>query len=78
MEYREKMVSAYEYTQKQADKMTTDRRSYLCYPIQDEKGSLLGLVYFDSDKYGCYSDDDNNEVIKMVRSGMEAIKANLI
>ena len=78
VEYLEKMVKKYGYTVEEANRISDDRRSYLCYPIVDEKGTVLGLMYFDSDKYGCYSDDDNNEVIKMVRSGMEAIKSNLI
>lgn len=78
VEFREKMVSVYKYTQKQADKLTADRSSYLCYPIVDEKGTVLGLMYFDSDKYECYSVDDTNELIKMIRSGIEAFKANLI
>ena len=78
VEYLEKMVKKYGYTVEEANRISDDRRSYLCYPIQDEKGSLLGLMYFDSDQYGSYSVDDTHELMKMIRSGMEAFKANLI
>ena len=77
-EYQTQMVNKYGYTFEEANKLTNDRKSYLCYPIVDEKGTVLGLMYFDSDQYGSYSVDDTHELMKMIHSGMEAFKANLI
>lgn len=76
-EFDTKMVNKYNFSLKQANERTY-RESYLCYPIKDGEGSLLGLMYFDSDKYGSFNLDDNHELIKMIRSGMEAFKSNLI
>lgn len=77
-EYYSKMVGEYNYTKSQTEKRTQDRRSYLCYPVMNEKNIVLGLLYFDSNMSEAFSLNDNDEIIGLLHSGMNAIKTNLI
>jgi len=45
----EHMVSNWNFTNFQAERLTKDRKSYLCFAMTDHtKSELLGIIYFDS------------------------------
>lgn len=76
-EYRERMVSEYGYTPAEMMKRTTDRKSYLCYPILNDHGDkVLGLLYFDSNVFNTFTLNQDDTLIKALHSGMNSIKAN--
>jgi len=76
-EYRQRMVNEYGYTPEEMEKRTTDRKSYLCYPILSDHGDkVLGLLYFDSNVSNTFTINADDLLIKTLHSGMNAIKAN--
>jgi GAF domain-containing protein len=43
--FRDRMRKVYRYSERDLQKITLDRRSYLCIPIKDENLQVLGLLY---------------------------------
>jgi hypothetical protein len=52
------MVNNWNFTEFQARKLTTDRKSYLCFPMVDKnRKELLGILCFDSCKTKAFNDN---------------------
>jgi GAF domain-containing protein len=77
-EYRERMVSEYNYTTTELMQRTADRRSYMCYPIVDENHTVLGLLYLDSDQANTFTMEDTNPRWRAIRDSGEIIRSNIL
>ncbi len=77
-EYRQRMVSEYNYSTAELMKRTVDRRSYACYPLLDENHDVLGLIYLDSDTEGTFTMDATNPRWTALSAAGEVIRANVL
>lgn len=77
-EYRQRMVNEYKYSQGEVGQRRADRRSYLCDPILDESHNVLGLLYFDADRYGFFTSNDGNPRWRMITSAANVIRGPLL
>jgi hypothetical protein len=77
-EYRERMVNEYNYTIAEVMERTADRRSYICYPVLEEKHNVLGLIYLDSDRPNTFTIDANNPRWQAIRDAGEVIRGNIL
>jgi hypothetical protein len=58
VQFVEHMVNNWNFSTFQAQRLTSDRRSYLCLPMTNrEKSELLGILYFDSCNPDVFSDE---------------------
>ena len=78
VDYRQRMVSDYNYTEAEVGQRRADRRSYLCDPLLDESHNVLGLLYFDSDRYGLFTLDENNPRWQMIIAAGGVIRGPLL
>jgi len=77
-EYRQRMVSEYNYTEAEVGQRRADRRSYLCDPVLDESHKVLGLLFFDSDRCGFFTLDEANPRWHMIRVAAGVIRGPLL
>jgi len=77
-DYRRRMVAEYKYTEAEVGQRRADRRSYLCDPILDEGHNVLGLLYFDSDRYELFTRDDANPRWQMIKTANGVIRGPLL
>ncbi|MBI5945350.1 MAG: hypothetical protein HY864_13355 [Chloroflexi bacterium] len=57
-DFKNYMINNWNFSEFQAEHLTSDRKSYLCLPIVNkEKSELLGIVYFDSTHPTVFNDD---------------------
>lgn len=77
-EYRNRMVTEYNYTITEVMQRTADRRSYVSYPVVDENHKVLGLLYFDSDQPNTFTMEQTNPRWQAIRDAGEVIRSNVL
>jgi hypothetical protein len=77
-EFRHKMVTVYRWTQQEAAQRTVDRRSYLCIPVSDEDGCLLGVVFFDAAVEGTFPSSGSVSRAVLIESLVREIRDLMI
>lgn len=77
-EYRERMMSEYNYKESELKERAADRRSYMCYPIVDENHDVLGLLFLDSNESGTFTLDETNPAWRTIRAAGEVIRSNIL
>ncbi len=71
------MVNNWNFTQFQAERLTKDRKSYLCFAMTDRsKNELLGIIYFDSRQ--THALDENSSNIIPLTEAMLPLFASII
>jgi GAF domain-containing protein len=76
--FRDRMRKVYRYSERDLQKITLDRRSYLCIPIKDENLQVLGLLYFDSASCNTFELDPPNPVTKAILDASGMIRDSML
>jgi hypothetical protein len=73
-ENRRRMIAEYNYSLSELGDRRADRRSYACYPLLDKNHKVLGLIYFDSNVPGTFTEDATNPRWRTLNAAAAAVQ----
>ncbi len=62
-EFRQEMITTYSFSEQEARQLDETRWSWLAIPIRDAQSRVDGVLYLDSSKKDCFSDDVCSQVV---------------